>query len=193
MTIICSYSFCFFSFGDKRGIYAYEGINNGNGILTPILSAMTDEIKVLIIEDEEIWSKGLAAILNDFGYTISGICADFESAVTLLNSADYDIVLTDINLNNRNSGIELGKMINTYYKKPFIFITANTDSNTINEAVKCGPSAYLTKPVNRTTLVATIQGAINNFNEKISPSYNAGLPDNDIFFVKQGSKYKKLN
>ena len=44
---------------------------------------MTEEIKVLIVEDEKMWSKTLANILNDFGYTIAGIADNFEGAVTL--------------------------------------------------------------------------------------------------------------
>ncbi len=157
------------------------------------MNKTAEEIKVLIVEDEKMWSKSLATLLDDFGYTIIGIAEDFESAITLLNSNNYDIVLQDINLNNKSSGIELGKMISSIYKKPFIFITANTDNETLAAAVNAGPSAYLTKPVNRASLIATMQSAINNFNERITPAFNAAAPDNDIFFVKQGTKYKKLN
>lgn len=154
---------------------------------------MTEEIKVLIVEDEEMWSKTIANILNDFGYTIAGIADDFESAITMLNTADYDIVLQDIHLHKKTSGIEIGKMINTVYKKPFIFITSSTEPDILAAAVKAGPSAYLTKPVHRASLIATIQSAINNFSNRVSPAFSATMPDNDIFFVKQGAKYKKLN
>ena len=154
---------------------------------------MNEEIKVAIIEDEETWSKGLAAMLNDFGYTVTGIADNFESAVTLLNTPGYDIVLLDINLVDRNSGIEIGKMINTLYRKPFIFITATTEPAILAEAVNTHPSAYLSKPVHRASLIATIQSAIYNFNERISPPYNTTSPNSDMFFVKQGMKYKKLN
>ena len=155
---------------------------------------MTEEIKILIVEDEVMWSKTISNILNDFGYTIAGVAGDFETAITMLNTADYDIVLQDIHMNGKTSGLEIGKMISSVYKKPFIFITSSTESDILAAAVSAGPSAYLTKPVHRASLIATVQSAINNFSNRVSPAFSATTPDdNDIFFVKQGAKYKKLN
>ena len=179
--------------------WVFRGIKPKNQVLNFFsggsfqIQPMTEEIKVLIVEDEKMWSKTLANILNDFGYTIAGIADKFEAALTMLNTADYDIVLQDIHLNKKSSGIEIGKMISHIYKKPFIFITSSTEPEILAAAVSAGPSAYLTKPVHQASLIATIQSAINNFNERISPAYTPALPDNDIFFVKQGAKYKKLN
>ena len=118
---------------------------------------MHQEIKVLIIEDEEIWMKSIATTLHDFGYTVSGIADNFEAAVELFNYADYDIALLDINLNSKNKGIELGRMMCTYYRKPFIFLTGSSDRHTLNDAINAGPSAYLTKPVEFDLLLKIIQ------------------------------------
>ena len=153
---------------------------------------MTQEIIAGIIEDEELYAKAVANALTNSGYTVAWVASTFEAAVTQLNKADCDIILVDINLNGRNSGIELGKMIHSYYKKPFIFVTSNTDPDSIKQAVSASPSAYLTKPFQPATLVATIQCAINNFNDNISPA-GASVPASALFFVKQGDKYKKLN
>ncbi len=154
---------------------------------------MHQEIKVLIIEDEEIWMKSIATTLHDFGYTVSGIADNFEAAVELFNYADYDIALLDINLNSKNKGIELGRMMCTYYRKPFIFLTGSSDSHTLNDAINAGPSAYLTKPVHPAALIATLQSAINNFNNHTTYSEKEATTNNNIFFVKQGNKYKKID
>lgn len=153
---------------------------------------MHQEIKVLIIEDEIIWTENLSATLFDLGFTIAGIAANFEEAVLLINKTDFDIALVDINLNHKNSGIELGNMLNTYYKKPYIFVTASMESHSMDEAVRARPSAYLTKPVHRKSLVANIHSAIYNFNNNHSPVYAALQLPSDMFFVKNGSKYKQL-
>jgi len=152
---------------------------------------LQEEIKALVIEDEEIWLRSILTNLDDFGYTVSGTANNFEDAISLLNTADYDIVLMDINLNRKKSGLELGKMVNSLYRKPYIFITASFDTHTMQEAISSNPSAYLTKPVNPASLVIAIQNAINNFNNKQS----ANTPNEEElhFFVKQGNKYKKLN
>ncbi len=158
------------------------------------MDRVQDEIRVLLIEDEEIWATIIAANLNDFGYTVAGSANTFETAVSLLNSCEYDIVLQDINIQGRNSGIELGKMIRNLYHKPFIFITASFDKHTTQDAIQAGPSAYLTKPVNPTSLLIAIQNALNYFNNQVVAS---AMPVRDeektFFFVKQGNRHKKID
>ncbi len=152
---------------------------------------MTEEISVLIIEDESIWSDGLSMNLQDFGYTVAGIANNFEDAIISLNNCVYDIVLLDINLVKRNSGIELGKLINAHYRKPYIFITSVSDKNILKDAVLAGPSAYLCKPVTPVSLIATIQSAINNFHNHVVADVNIPV-DYSFFFIKSGNKYKKI-
>jgi CheY-like chemotaxis protein len=153
---------------------------------------MHEEIKVLIIEDEEMWAVNLSTTLDSFGYTVAGLANSFESAVSLLNTAEYDIVLLDINLNNRNSGIEIAQMIKKFYHKPFIFITANSSANELAQAIATGPSAYLSKPITPSSLVASLHLAITNHSGNITLDKNAKTEMTDVFFVKQGNKYKKL-
>lgn len=153
---------------------------------------MNEEIKVLIIEDEEMWATAIEANLNDFGFQAAGMAHSFDTAINLLSTSEFDIVLLDIHLNGRSSGIEVGKMIQSVYKKPFIFITSNMDSQTTAEAIKAKPSAYLTKPVNPVSLIVAIQNAINNFTENLPANENA-THQSDFFFAKLGNKYKKIN
>ena len=71
-------------------------------------------------------------------------------------------------------------------------MTANLDPKTVAEAVNVRPAAYLTKPFQPVTLVATIHAAVRNFYEKEQASPSAESAGDDNFFVKQGLKYKKL-
>ena len=155
------------------------------------MTQLSEELSVLIIEDEEIWSSSLADNLQEFGFLIAGIANNFELAISLLNTTYYDIVLLDININHKNSGIELGKMIYQLYKKPFIFITASQDSHTSTEAIAAHPSAYLIKPVNPVSLFVTIQSAIANYQNNVTA--HTATDDYSSFFVKQGNKYKKID
>ena len=154
---------------------------------------MQDEIAVLIIEDEALWAESLKVNLDDFGFAITGMASDFESAVSALNQRNYDIVLLDIHLNGRESGIELGRMIHQLYQKPFIFITASYDAQTARAAVTAHPSAYLTKPVQPASLFVTIQTAIQNFTSQVTALSPKEASNNASFFVKQGDRYKKVD
>lgn len=154
---------------------------------------MEDRISVLVIEDEEIWIKNLQLILKDFGFEVASVVTNAEDALTALSKANYDIILLDINLNGKSVGIELAKVINTLYKKPFIFITAS-DGHTLKAAAETQPSAYLTKPINPSSLYIAIQNALNNFNNRQSASPDKKDEEHfTSFFVKQGTRYKKID
>lgn len=153
---------------------------------------MNEAIRVLLIEDEEIWAEVISGTLVDFGYNITGIANNFESALPLLAAADYDIVILDINLNGRSSGIEIGKLLSGIYQKPFIFITASFDKHTIADAAAAQPSAYLPKPVHPGSLLVAIQNAINNYQERAAPQPGIVQDDPFFIFVKQGAKYRKI-
>ena len=154
---------------------------------------MENSISVLIVEDEEVWLHNLTLILDDFGYDVAKAVTTADDALDALGTCDYDLVLLDINLNGRNSGIQLGKMINTVYKKPFIYITAS-ERELLKEAAATNPSAYLAKPVHPSSLFIAINNAINNFQSN-KPAVADRPEENTLtsFFVKQGSKYKKVD
>ena len=153
---------------------------------------MQEAISVLLIEDEALWAQSISANLEEFGFSVAGVATDFESAVAALNKQNYDVVLLDIHLNGRESGIELGRMIYSFYHKPFIFVTASYDAQTAQAAVSARPSAYLTKPVHPASLFVTIQTALQNFSAQQVAPPSGGPLLNDSFFVKQGDKYKKI-
>lgn len=153
-----------------------------------------DILSVLVIEDEEIWSTTLELCIRDFGFELAGIANTFEKAITALNKRDYDIVLLDISLDSEKTGIEIGKLINSLYKKPFIFITASYNHHSLQEAIEVRPSGYLSKPISDNSLFITIQNAISNFENHRQAS--AAPPEqqcaNTSFYIKQGNSYNKV-
>jgi len=152
-----------------------------------------DIINVLIVEDEEIWIKGLEMNLVEFGFGIAGICRSVQEALEAFNTTTYDIVLMDINLQGTDSGIELGKIVQQMHRKPFIYITAAKGNTSTREIAATYPSAYLIKPIHPSSLFVAIQNAIHNFDNHITPVFNEVADTPGSFFVKQGSRYKKIN
>jgi CheY-like chemotaxis protein len=152
-----------------------------------------ENISVLLVEDEEIWTRTLQLILEDFGFSVAGTVNTVEDALIAFGTLEYDIILMDIHLNGKASGIELGKIVRKLYNKPFIFITASKDLN-MKEAAEAQPSAYLPKPINPSSLFIAIQNAINNFSNNKTVG---GVKEEDdsfsSFFIKQGNRYKKID
>lgn len=148
----------------------------------------SDEIRVLVIEDEPSWSTIISASLSSFGYTVSGIADNYTSAIHLLNTAIYDVVLLDVSLDGQNSGIELGKLLHQQHHKPFVYITGNVSTHTTAQILQTHPAAYLLKPIQPTALVTAVQSALRN-----ESNATATRSDDDMLFVKQGNRYKRID
>lgn len=153
---------------------------------------MEDIVKVIIVEDEQVWLKTLELYLKEFGFEIVASANNVQDALTIISNNNYDIALLDINIKGSNSGVELGKMVNGIYNKPFIFVTGSQDTHTIEQAVAANPSAYLLKPVNKISLLAAIQNAVHNYQNNSKPVFGKADTLNDFIFIKTGNKYKKI-
>jgi len=151
---------------------------------------MQSDISVLVIEDEETWMQQILYHLDQFGYKVTHHAYNIEDALTAIRSANFDVALLDINLNGKNSGIELGKLIGETRKKPFIFITSSIHDGIIDETAAARPSAFLTKPFNPASLYISIQSAIHHFTAE--HPIKARLSSPESFFVKVGNKYIRV-
>jgi two-component system response regulator LytT len=151
----------------------------------------SEQISILMIEDDEATAKSMVLILEEFGFAIDGLAHTLEDAITLLNKRVFDIALVDIDLNGSSSGLQLGRMINDHFQIPFIFITGSSDKNILEEAVNAHPAAYLVKPASPASLFVTIQRAIQNFSSytvaRIKPK-----EETEFFFIKRKRGYQKI-
>lgn len=150
-----------------------------------------EPISVLIIEDEDIWIRNLELSLQDFGAEVAAVARNTDEAIAAFKTCNFDVALIDIHLNNKSIGIELGKVLTAIYNKPFIFITGSQNAHDVQAAAAANPSAYLVKPVNTSSLFIALQSAIRNFTTRQQPA-DEQADHSSSFFVKQGSKYKKI-
>jgi CheY-like chemotaxis protein len=105
--------------------------------------------KILIVEDESIVAMEIESYLLSLNYTVIGICSTADEAYEKATSNDIDLVLMDIFLIESN-GIEATQRIKKIKPNlPVIFLSAYMDEETIDQAIKVNPEAYLTKPFNR--------------------------------------------
>ena len=101
--------------------------------------------KILIVEDERSIRQALRFELEDQGYEV-GDAADYSEAVSAMRAFDYDLVISDIFLNN-GDGVQL---IRTTYddKKdvPFIGMTAFPSSDLAQKAKLILKDRFFEKP-----------------------------------------------
>lgn len=157
---------------------------------------------ILIVEDEGLVAKDIAARLIQFGYHICGIADNYQTAVELFTSQKPDLVLLDINLKGEKNGVNIAQKINEILPTPFIFITAQTDADTLEQAKSTFPSAYLVKPFSTNHLTVSIDLALHNFayqkfGATVGSSNNIEEQENlylkqDAVFIKDSNTYVKI-
>jgi DNA-binding NarL/FixJ family response regulator len=121
------------------------------------------EIRILIVEDEPIIAENIAMYLTNNGYKVCGIAYDGEAARQQIMHNTPDAVLMDINLGAGEDGIDLAGFIKKNYSIPLLFLTSYTDKETIGRAKEAEPYAYIVKPFDEKTLLASLEIALSNF------------------------------
>jgi DNA-binding LytR/AlgR family response regulator len=151
-------------------------------------------IKVGIVEDELIIAKGISKSLEELGYTPVGPAINYTSALEMIERERPDILLLDIILSGNKDGIDLAWKIKEDYNIPFIFLTANSDAETVDRAKKVCPPAYLIKPFNKDELYTSIEICLHNFSatQLTKPAEKGNYIINDCLFIKQTHNYVKV-
>lgn len=168
-----------------------------------------EKVNILIVEDESIVALDLAAGLEQDGYQIAGIADNAEEARQLFTDNEVDIVLMDVNIIGKKDGIDTAVELLKQKAVPIIYLTAFTDSKTIDRIKATHPAAFLSKPYTLTNVRIAIELAINNFavnrqqqeTGKIipldkgtgsSPEREMILRMNDHIFVKNNYVFVKI-
>lgn len=101
--------------------------------------------RVMIIEDEAIISMDIAAIVREMGHEVTGIAATHTEAVALVRREKPDLILADIQLADRSSGIEaVNEILSMIGAVPVIFITAFPERLLTGERPE--PAFLISKP-----------------------------------------------
>lgn len=118
--------------------------------------------RVFIIEDEPTTALAIQRMLENFNqYNVIDICASGEDALDRIQELKPDVILMDITLKGDITGIEAAAIINKNSGPPIIYLTANTNYETIQLARDTTKSyGYLLKPVQGMDLHWTINTAL---------------------------------
>jgi DNA-binding NtrC family response regulator len=101
--------------------------------------------KILIVEDEFIVAHDLQMILQRGDYEVIGIADSVKNALAILENKSADLVLLDIQLKGRLTGIDLAHQL-MQKKIPFIYVSANSNEEVLEAAKATSPSGFIVKP-----------------------------------------------
>ena len=121
---------------------------------------MGGEIKVtkriLIVEDNGMAAIEIKEILKTMGNTDIHMASNYARAIELYKSKKPNMLLLDIDLQEEKDGIDIAKHIRKTDDIPIIYLTSDTDEETIGRASLTKPSNYLNKPFSQENLKTAI-------------------------------------
>ena len=112
--------------------------------------------RILIVEDDMIIAANISLQLSKLGYEVTGIETKAEEAIHHALEAKPDLILMDIQLKGKSSGIEAAHAIHKTLDIPIIYLTANEDDATFEKAKETHPFAFISKPFSKQNLQRTI-------------------------------------
>lgn len=119
--------------------------------------------KILIVEDMAIVATFIKSVLERAGYLVVGTFSSGEDAVAFCEEEQPDLILMDIMLDGPMNGIDATKKILSFCEVPIIYLTALSDTATMEMAKKTGPFAYIIKPFEEHDLLNRVDLALYKF------------------------------
>lgn len=111
-------------------------------------------MKILIVDDFSTMRRIVKNLLRDLGFTNTAEADDGQTALPMLQSGDFDFLVTDWNMPGMQ-GIDLLKNVRAdpnLKDLPVLMVTAEAKREQIVEAAQAGVNGYIVKPFTAGTL-----------------------------------------
>ncbi len=143
----------------------------------PSARSGSSDIRVLVVDDQELFRRGLTMLLGvESDIEVVGEAADGVSAAALAASTQPDVVLMDVRM-PRQTGIEAcAALKDAAPNARIIMLTVSDDEADLYDAVKSGASGYLLKDSSIEEVAQAIR-VVADGQSLISPSMAIKLLD----------------
>jgi signal transduction histidine kinase len=135
--------------------------HSGNGSPHDVFVAMSNEARLLVVDDEESLRITTAAIFENEGYVVD-TASSGDEAIALLNDADYDLVLTDLHM---EAGDGLSVLNRIRQHAPLTISVVLTGFASVESAIAAlqeGAYDYLIKPCDIESMKHTIRRGVEH-------------------------------
>jgi PAS domain S-box-containing protein len=122
-----------------------------------------DDIHILIVDDEESLRITFEMFLKREGYGRITTVATMEEALIAINEEKFDLIISDIVLQGARGTELLRHIQKTGIQCPVVMITGFPNLESAAEAVRYGAFDYISKPVNKETLLRIVRQALKHW------------------------------
>ncbi|MBA2612608.1 MAG: response regulator [Bacteroidetes bacterium] len=103
---------------------------------------------IFIVEDEGILVLVNTMLIHELGHKVVGKSNNGLDAIQLIKKLKPDIILMDIKIKGDLDGIDTMKEIEKFANTAVIYITGNSDAETLARAKGTNMRSFLIKPIN---------------------------------------------
>ncbi len=120
---------------------------------------MNDQIKILVIDDDDSGRDALTMLLQSAGYEVTS-AATGESALDLIDHEQYQVIVSDLFLPDK-SGLDILQNVRKISPDTeVIVVTGHASAQTAVRAMKEGAFDYITKPIDFDELKIVVSKAL---------------------------------
>ncbi len=135
------------------------------------------DASLLLVEDSEINRRVAVEILNQAGLKVT-TAINGKEAIKKIKKFDFDIVLMDVQMPEVD-GLEATRIIRRELKLtdlPIVAMTAHAMKGDRQKCFDAGMDDYVSKPIDRKKLYATIRRCLVAYGKEIQPRHNPSTP-----------------
>jgi DNA-binding response OmpR family regulator len=119
---------------------------------------MTDQQRILVVEDETSIASFVSAYLKNAGYAVR-TALNAQSAIVEIANEMPSLIVLDLNLPD-SDGVELCRHIRKSSDVPILMLTARDEDVDKIIGLEVGADDYMTKPFNPRELVARVKSVL---------------------------------
>ena len=118
-----------------------------------------DELRVLVVDDHDLFRTGLRNLLEEEGVNVVGEAENGENAIRLASDLAPDVVIMDLNMPGAG-GVETTRRLSSLAPlSRVVVLTISADDDDVMNAVMAGACGYLLKDSSIQDLIAGIRAA----------------------------------
>lgn len=122
--------------------------------------------KILIVEDDVAFCQMLETFLTKKGYEVNASHTG-NDALAKIKSNNYDIVLTDVRLPDRDGNEILQILKEEHPGTKVILMTGYAEVNLAVDAIKTGAFDYISKPINPEKMLQVVKSALESEEDQV--------------------------
>ena len=121
---------------------------------------MADQIKLLVLEDNEIFRESFLALSKKYFFEVVGLCKNSQDLLQQIKEKNPQVILLDLIIPEEDV-LELIEQIKSLYPHiPLIACSSLKEKHIVTKILKAGCFDYIFKPFKEEDLVQSIKNAV---------------------------------